>query len=277
MNTLLSLSIFLVLLFSALTGCAGDVDISVPPPTPLVVSEATLASPTLSPTTTLVPLLIPSATSMPENLSHEFDFTMRNIVLVYDHDEWQRDENDVRLLHHANLDGCSFVIKTGSEYNPAAPTVVIGGYTWLKNTTSIGNFYVLMLSNQGIGALLLQLGNDVTACEQAGETLLATLQFSSEYADAGKCENAPPPRLQVGERARLLSQTYLRNAPLWSGETRVRLLDLGEGLTIDILNGPICVLNVNGETANWQVQLSSGESGWLAEGDLYQYYLEPVN
>lgn len=273
--------IFLMILFSTLAGCSGNVDTAVPLATSLAVSEATSTPQFLSPTATITasPSPVPSVTSTPENLPQEFDFTMQDIVLVYESDKWQRDEEDGRLLHHASLDGCSFVIKTGSEYNPAAPAVVIGGYTWLKSTTSAGNsdFYVLMLSNQATGVLLLQFGNDVVVCEQAGEALLATLQFSSSYSNAGKCTNAPPIRLQIGGQARLLSQTYLRNAPLWSEETQVRLLDPGEGQSIEVLRGPVCVLNAGGETANWQVQFANGESGWLAEGDLYQYYLQPVN
>ena len=281
MNTKLILYVFFTLLLFLLAGCFGNVDTAVPSATPLGISEGAETPQLLSPTSTIVasPSPVPSVTVTPENLLQEFDFTMQNIVLVYERDEWQRDENDGRLLHHASLDGCSFVIKTGSEYNPAAPVVVIGGYTWLKSTTSAGNssIYVLMLSNQATGALLLQLGSDMATCEQAGESLLTTLQFSSEYANAGKCKNAPQPRLQVGGGARLLSQTYLRDAPFWSEETLIRLLNPEEGQSVEILQGPVCVLNAGGETANWKVQLSSGESGWLAEGDLYQYYLEPIN
>jgi hypothetical protein len=46
-----------------------------------------------------------------------------------------------------------------------------------------------------------------------------------------------------------------------------------EKLKFDIMTEPVCAIYDKGEYSYWQIELSSGEKGWMAEEDLKEYYL----
>ncbi len=84
------------------------------------------------------------------------------------------------------------------------------------------------------------------------------------------CPDAPPPRLTVGQPARV---TFTDGTPL-----RVRaapggavLTQIPEGTVVQVIGGPQC----QGQYNWWQIQLEDGTQGWSAEGDREEYYLEP--
>jgi hypothetical protein len=101
--------------------------------------------------------------------------------------------------------------------------------------------------------------------------------ISPAYAQSGICRFAPAQRLKVGDTAVMLSSSYLRTKPLWAEDTRIRLVSPARQakLTLKITGGPVCAIYNQGEYSYWQVELSSGAKGWMAEGDLKEYYLEP--
>jgi WD40 repeat protein len=85
------------------------------------------------------------------------------------------------------------------------------------------------------------------------------------------CTGAPPGRLEIGQRARV---TFTDGLPLrlrsYPGETIIE--NMAEGLEFDIIGGPLCL---DGFTW-WQLELDSGVTGWSAEGDSDDYYIEPL-
>jgi hypothetical protein len=88
------------------------------------------------------------------------------------------------------------------------------------------------------------------------------------------CSEAPPSRVEPGLLSRV---TYTDGTPLAirtkpglsSGE---RIQYLAEGTRITILDGPGCA---DGYTW-WQVETLDGVQGWVAEGDLDTYFIEPL-
>jgi hypothetical protein len=71
----------------------------------------------------------------------------------------------------------------------------------------------------------------------------------------------------------VLSSSYLRTEPRWAEDTRIHLVGPAQKLTLQIIGGPVCAIYYQGEYSYWQVRLSSNEMGWMAEGDLKEYYL----
>jgi len=87
------------------------------------------------------------------------------------------------------------------------------------------------------------------------------------------CGTVPAPRLEVAQTARVTftdgTPLNLRTSP--QGEL---LTQLSEGTTANVVEGPVCA---NGYLW-WKLQLNVQDtltSGWAAEGDANDYYLEP--
>jgi dipeptidyl aminopeptidase/acylaminoacyl peptidase len=93
------------------------------------------------------------------------------------------------------------------------------------------------------------------------------------------CPNAPRTRLQVGNTARTSysdgTPTRLRSKPEVNGNV---VDNLPEGTEFEIVDGPVCALRPQGKGSfvYWQVNIPSRKvEGWIAEGDLDGYYIEP--
>ena len=95
-----------------------------------------------------------------------------------------------------------------------------------------------------------------------------------EYLDLGTtavdaCDGAPPSRVNMGDVIRVITQPdplRVRSAPR-TGEI---LTTLTNGTTLPIVGGPNCA----GNFTWWQVTLNDGRTGWVAEGDQTEYYVE---
>lgn len=90
------------------------------------------------------------------------------------------------------------------------------------------------------------------------------------------CDQLVPSRLQTGATTRVLYDgdglgVVLRDNPgkEQSGSQIIRALP--EGTVLTVLNGPICV----DAAIWWNVELPTGDDGWVAEGDVAVYFLEP--
>ncbi len=100
---------------------------------------------------------------------------------------------------------------------------------------------------------------------------VAVLTLQPTFPSAAvMCPGAPPPRLTVGQQARV---TFTDGTPL-----RVRATPGGafqtqipEGTVVMVIGGPQC----QGQYTWWQIQIDNGQQGWSAEGDMEDYYLEP--
>ena len=103
-----------------------------------------------------------------------------------------------------------------------------------------------------------------------------TTQATVQAQDEGCANRAVPSRLQNGGTARVILNgdgigVIFRDNPgkERSGSQVIRALPEGEILTL--LNGPVCL------EANiwWEVDLTTGERGWVSEGDVSNYFIEP--
>jgi hypothetical protein len=95
--------------------------------------------------------------------------------------------------------------------------------------------------------------------------------LTTPSGQAQLCAGAPDSRVGVGDRARV---TFSDGQPL-----RLRqepggaiITEMPEGTEFQVIGGPRCAQGF----AWWQLQLDDGRTGWSAEGDAEQYYLEPL-
>jgi hypothetical protein len=212
----------------------------------------------------------PAPTST-EGAMGEFQLDIDAIAaLDYSRADWQEASH---VLEHRNLSGCTLAADGGTDaFDPNSSGDVIGGFTWLGGEGA----YSLKLGDvRIIGNLVARYGGKPSNCRQAIESLLKSVHAMRDYAQAGECRYAPKQRLIVGGAATLRSSSYLRTEPRWAEDTRIRLVGPAEKLTLQITGGPICAIYDKGEYSYWQVELSNGEKGWMAEGDLKEYYLVP--
>lgn len=95
------------------------------------------------------------------------------------------------------------------------------------------------------------------------------------------CPNAPRVRIRVGDTARIAftdgTSTLLRSKP----ETGDNVVDkLPEGTEFEIIGGPVCYPRPgrNDSYVYWEILVASrnNRTGWVAEGDFNDYYIEPL-
>jgi Tol biopolymer transport system component len=102
--------------------------------------------------------------------------------------------------------------------------------------------------------------------------IIPALPALDRAAAQGTCGSAPPPRLTVGQSARVVVSNgignNLRTTPN-SGATVLGVLADGEIFTV--LSGPQCSENYWW----WQVRRWDGQTGWTAEGTTGAYWIEP--
>jgi hypothetical protein len=89
------------------------------------------------------------------------------------------------------------------------------------------------------------------------------------------CPLALPPRLKVGDTARVVANLNMRST---AGIGNNLILTNPVGTQLTILGGPVCEPYQGGAYLWWQVKLSDGQAGWSAEGSITGkfYFLEPV-
>lgn len=88
------------------------------------------------------------------------------------------------------------------------------------------------------------------------------------------CAGAPLSRLSVGMMARV---SFTDGTPLrlrqTAGTGGTFIKDMPEGTQFAVIGGPECQNSLTW----WNVQLGDGSSGWAAEGDSDEYFIEPVS
>lgn len=197
------------------------------------------------------------------------EFQFGEIVsLDYSPTDWKHQGD---ALIHQSLLSCAVVAQSGTDaLSGQSSGTTIGGFTWLV----MGDAYALTVGNdQILGSVVADYGTEKAKCREAIEALLETVHATSVYAQKGECRYAPKQRLKVGNTTIASAGSYLRTSPRWADSTRIRQVKPAEKLTIEIVGGPVCAIYDQGEYSYWQVELSSGEKGWLAEGDTKEYYL----
>jgi hypothetical protein len=85
------------------------------------------------------------------------------------------------------------------------------------------------------------------------------------------CFGAPNPRLQVGTSARVVMGQGANNLRSEASTGATLLGTIPEGAVISVTDGPVCADGY----AWWQVEYN-GQTGWTAEGEGLDYWLEPA-
>ena len=85
------------------------------------------------------------------------------------------------------------------------------------------------------------------------------------------CFGAPAPRLQVGGSAQVVIGQGANNLRSEPGTGATLLGTIPEGTVISVLDGPVCADGYGW----WQVEYN-GQTGWTAEGEGLDYWLEPA-
>lgn len=93
------------------------------------------------------------------------------------------------------------------------------------------------------------------------------------------CPNTPPARLRVGDFPHIVTNDLLlRSEPRADPGTRIRAYDATDPVVVKVIGGPVCTEKFVYWNVSIQIfsdQYIPPKEGWMAEGDLNEYYLEP--
>ena len=93
---------------------------------------------------------------------------------------------------------------------------------------------------------------------------------------SGDCSKALPTRLDVGKKAKVITNLYFRKEP---GMDKPILQTNFPGTQLEIIGGPVCMPYGVGVYRWWNVKTTTAETGWSAEGSLLgkNYFLDPLS
>ena len=227
---------------------------------------------------------------------------IQDYVFQIDPGRWRRDPSGATVnLVHKTIMGCGIDSVTG--HGLAAPKRLswqdFGRFRW-EILDYGANAYAVPVAGSGIGDgqassyLNLRgynlpdcrkeqgevLANLMTTREAAGELPLALFQSPTPRAalEGFTCPNTPQVRLRIGDQVSIVTDgLWLRSAPQADEGSKIQKLLRNAPVNIRIVDGPVCETYVY-----WKVEISTfGEAsettqGWLAEGDVNEYYLLAV-
>jgi alpha-2-macroglobulin len=98
------------------------------------------------------------------------------------------------------------------------------------------------------------------------------LDLGAVVSGAVECAGAPASRLQVGDRARVISTPDPVRARATPGDGEIVTL-LYRDYALTITGGPECIDGI----LWWQVALRDGQTAWIAEGLPGEYFVEPAS
>jgi hypothetical protein len=92
---------------------------------------------------------------------------------------------------------------------------------------------------------------------------------------SGDCSKALPARLEIGKKAQVVVNLFVRNEP---GMDKPVLQMSLPGKQLEIVGGPVCIPYGEGVYRWWNVKTTTAEVGWSAEGSLLgkNYFLNPI-
>lgn len=222
-------------------------------------------------------------------------------VFQIDPNHWRKAlDGENAVLIHKTIMGCA--IESVPGHGLAAPKRLIwqdlGLFRWEIFDYGVNAYAVPALGSgvtDGGNSFLNLQGYNVPDCRKEQETILANMMTRSEAVgelslapfqsptprpalEGFSCPNTPPARLRIGDQVTVITDgVWLRSAPQADDSTKIRKLLRNAPVNIRIVDGPVCEKYVY-----WQVEINTfGEAsettrGWLAEGDLQEYYLMPV-
>lgn len=103
--------------------------------------------------------------------------------------------------------------------------------------------------------------------------VVGLLTTTNTLVAQSNCPGTPPSRMAIGMTGRIAftdgTTTRLRADATTQADI---IFEMPEGLEFVVVGGPECA----GNYTWWQLQLSDGTTGWTAEGDDIDYFIEPL-
>ncbi len=97
-------------------------------------------------------------------------------------------------------------------------------------------------------------------------------------ARSAQCPASPPQRVDVGMQARVTitdgTPLRVRTEPVVTNNNI--LIQLPEGTPFEIIGGPSCWESSTNNFTFWQIRMTDGQIGWVAEGTPAGYFIEPL-
>ncbi len=259
-----------------------------------------------SPTRTVTPTPIPSEAvdptgaptlTLPPNQVYFFNGDTPDFVFPADPGLWEQRKpanNPYEILTHRTLPGCEINAVPGRGIGTPRKLLrwQLGRLNWLVYDYGQS---ALASIDEPLGIFLELRGHSDAECRAAQQAVLAEVLLTAEMEGTVaynplptstprqppggfSCPGAPPSRLRVGDVVHLISDdVWLRSAPRAEESTRLTQLSSTNPYMLSIIDGPVCA----GKYVYWQVQYDliggppseDATTGWLAEGDLQEYYL----
>lgn len=277
-----------------------------------VARSSATPSPTLAPTATEA---IPATATVPPppEATPRPQITALPGLVLYSHPEipdylfqidpavWEKDPSgETADLVHTGMNDCRIQAVPG--HGLSSPESYfwedLGRFRW--EVMDYGAWaYVYPVLGAGLGeskANFLELrGYSRRTCRSAQEEVLANLMTTGEAAgqvsyvpfasptpraglEGFSCPNMPPARLRVGDYVSIATNgLWLRSEPRADNSTKVTQYLRNAPVMVRVTGGPVCEKYVY-----WQVEVSQfGEgagsiTGWMAEGDMNEYYIVQV-
>lgn len=243
------------------------------------------------------PEIFQSATQLTTTTSELKEFKPidgEDFIFLFDPNEWELLEMDgvPWMIRHKTIENCFIAdpLKAGHGMIPwpNPERRYINGRNWLVNYfdlyTYLGNYKLhLELGGNTVG------GHDNPKCLEAQENVLGTLIIPGEGfkpevrlptftpVPPFVCPLSPKTRLQVGDYTTTTTTVLLRSSPEKRDDNIIARLKPGVG--VYITDWPVCGKYEGGAYAYYKIKIFQiGKEdiiGWVAEGDLNEYYLAP--
>ena len=269
---------------------------------PATFTRASSPSPASSATSTLS---TPASAPLPFYLTGLLAYPVKNsssqpFVIIFDPAVWRVGEGnwsgDATRFYpkfiHTQVSNCTILINPllgNYEYIGAASIKTLGLIEW--SVTRAGpQEEVYSLARTTNAFIMIAGGVADSRCKSDQVSLIVNMRYDWQVwggpvsgtwwptpvpvpvAKTYVCSSLSP-RLRIGDTARVIVDTvWIRKEPLRSEETQQLLLYRGSPIRFYIDNGPICA---NGLTYwNIRYRTDAEYSGWVAEADASEYYLE---
>ena len=302
-HTLLHLLIPLIVLGILLTGCnlpafsTPEIPTLTPTSTFVVKMPTKSATPAISATPKLTRLIVRSPTPtpfIPNGLEAYTQPKLPNYVFLVNPAKWLlslEPNNQYSFLKHMTIDGCELrvVPPMGMPLPLRHYPKVISKRRWWVDEYPASAFYHqndifldlrgYRISSECMQDLELVLARMMTTSETKGEPTLVVSPTPTVRPSLENffCPGTPPTRLRVGDHVLILAEgIYLRSGPRAADDTKLEQFLKYAPYDIVITGGPACETYTYWKvTMTEMIEGGKVTSGWLAEGDLKNYYLEP--
>jgi hypothetical protein len=209
------------------------------------------------------------------------------IVYYYDPTIWKLDESNSPYYHLVTLDdNCRIFDPTYNGHGlsgPANPSPVsIGGRNWIET------YGYLFSYRNDLARIEIHDSSDDLSCQEKAFFVMASMQITGEVfieetpmptstpQPLFVCPNAPNKLGFIGAGGFTTQTVRLRSSPEYLDNNT--LVKLSPDTYFTILDGPVCGEYPGGEFVYWHVEIQNNDGsamqGWIAEGDLENYYIE---